>query len=275
LLKMSFAMPFLDRAGAKIHFELAAPAGESEDAPVITLINGHMRTSSDFKMMTRYLVEKGFRVIVLDNRGAGRSVVQSEFDLNDMAEDVVAIWDHLGISQSHLLGISMGGMVAQWIAGNHGSRLTSLVLVSTCPNRDWIKDHGSYAWSDDEKAVEEKLLGYFSEAFRSANKILIAAMAKQMAKAAREGAFLEDSKRQMAAMQGFDATPILKRIRVKALVIHGSEDAIVPPAAARILADAISGSSVMIFPGAGHLLLAERPKELYEVIAKFCKGELN
>lgn len=266
-------MPFLERPGAKIYFDWTGPAGASEDVPVITLINGHMRTSSDFKMMTRHLVENGFRVLTLDNRGAGRSVAESEFDLDDMAADVVAIWDHLGIGQSHVLGISMGGMIAQWIAGHHEVRLRSLVLVSTCPNRDWIQDHGSYAWSDDEQQVEQKLSGYFSKGFLSANRLLVAAMAKQMAKAAREGAFLEDSKRQMAAMKGFDATPILARISAKVLVIHGSEDAIVPPAAAQLLAAAIRGASIRIFPGAGHLLLAERPKELYEVIAQFCRGE--
>jgi len=266
-------MPFLDRPGAKIYFELTGPAGASDDVPMITLINGHMRTSSDFKMMTRHLVENGFRVLTLDNRGAGRSVVESDFDLDDMAADVIATWDHLGIGQSHLLGISMGGMIAQWIAGHHGSRLRSLVLVSTCPNRDWIQDHGSYVWSDDEQQVEQKISGYFSSGFLSANRLLVVAMAKQMAKAAREGAFLEDSRRQMAAMKGFDATPILAGINAKTLVIHGSEDAIVPPAAAQLLADGIRGAIVRIFPGAGHLLLAERPKELYEVIAKFCKGE--
>jgi len=74
-------------------------------------------------------------------------------------------------------------------------------------------------------------------------------------------------------MKDFDATPILAGINAKTLVIHGSEDAIVPPAAAQLLADGIRGAIVKIFPGAGHLLLAERPKELYEVIAKFCKGE--
>ncbi|NBQ53883.1 MAG: alpha/beta fold hydrolase [Proteobacteria bacterium] len=270
---MSFVMPFLDRPGAKIYFESTSPADRSEDVPVITLINGHMRTSSDFKMMTRYLVEKGFRVLTLDNRGAGRSIAQTDFDLNDMAADVVAVWDHLGVAQSHVLGISMGGMIAQWISGYHGSRLRALVLVSTCPSRDWIQDHGSYAWSDDEEQVEQKLSGYFSKEFLSANQLLVAAMAKQMAKAAREGAFLEDSKRQMEAMRGFDATPILAQISAKVLVIHGSEDAIVPPAAAQLLADAIRGAIVKIFPGAGHLLLAERPKELYEVIARFFGGE--
>ena len=266
-------MPFLDRAGAKIYFEMNGPAGASTDVPIITLVNGHMRTSSDFKMMAKYLVENGFRVIVMDNRGAGRSVTHSEFDLDDMAADVVAIWDQLGVSQSHLLGISMGGMIAQWIAGHHASRLKSLVLVSTCPNRDWIQDHGSYAWSDDEVQVEKKLSWYFSTEFLSANRLLVAAMAKQMAKAAREGAFLEESKRQMAAMRGFDATPILVRITAQTLVIHGSEDAIVPPVAARTLAADIRGASVRMFPGAGHLLLAERPRELYEIIARFCKGE--
>ncbi len=258
-------MPFLDRPGATIFFETSG----SPECPVVTLINGHTRTSSDFKMMARSLVERGLKVLVLDNRGAGRSRVTDDFDLREMVADVVAIWDHLEIASSHVMGISMGGMITQWLAGSHPDRIQKLVLISTCPNRSFIRDHGSYAWSDDEKAVEAKLVGYFSPGFMAANRALVVAMAKQMAKSAKDGPFLLDASRQMRAMEGFDATPLLANIAAPTLIIHGASDMIVPPDASRVLARAIHGSTVKLFEGAGHLLLAERPKDLYDDVARF------
>lgn len=258
-------MPFLDRPGAVIFYEVSGP----DHGPWVTLVNGHTRTTSDFKMMTRYLVDRGFMVLVLDNRGAGKSTVSRDFDLEDMAGDVVELWDHLGIAHSHLLGISMGGMIAQWLAGKFPGRVDRLVLVSTAPNRSYIRDHGSYAWSTDEKIVEAKLATYFSAGFLAGNRPLVAAMARQMAKAAVEGKFLDDSARQMRAMDGFDATPLLASVRRPSLVIHGSEDVIVPPAAADALAANLPNVITRRFDGAGHLLLAERPKELYETVSAF------
>ena len=261
-------MPFLERPDASIFYDIYVQGDHRGD---VTLINGHTRTSSDFKMMARYLAEQGFRVLVLDNRGCGKSDARGDFDLEDMVADVVALWDHVGIRRSHVLGISMGGMIAQWLAGTHPDRIHRLVLVSTCPNRSYIRDHGSYAWSGDEGAVEAKLATYFSAGFLGANKPLVAAMAKQMAKAAREGSFVGDAARQMRAMEGFDATPLLPRIGSPVLIVHGKEDVIVPPSAADTLAAGLRDSRRVFFDGAGHLLLAERPKELYERVAGFLR----
>ena len=261
-------MPYLDRPGASIFFDMTGP----QEGPWVTLVNGHTRTSSDFKMMARHLSEQGFRVLVLDNRGSGKSEAREDFNLEDMVADIVAIWDHLGIAHSHVLGISMGGMIAQWLAGKFPGRVDRLVLVSTAPNRAYIRDHGSYAWSADEKAVEAKLATYFSSGFLIANKPLVTAMARQMAKAAREGSFIGDSARQMRAMEGFDAKSLLGAITAPVLLIHGKEDVIVPPVAVDALASELRDSRRFLFEGAGHLLLAERPKELYEQVARFFSG---
>lgn len=265
-------MPFLKRPGATIYYDVIAAVDGASEASFVTLINGHTRTTSDFKMMAKFFGEHGFTVILMDNRGAGRTVVENDFNLDDIALDVVSVWDHLKIDRSHLLGISMGGMIAQWVAIHYLERVQRLVLVSTCPNRTFIRDDGSYAWSDNEKQIVEKLTGYFSAGFLAGNRLLVEAMAKQMAKSARDGAFLQNSSRQMQALEGFNALPLLSRIIAKTLILHGSEDGIVRPEAASLLAQEITGSTLKIFLGAGHLLLAERPKELYGVSLDYFEG---
>lgn len=257
-------MPFIDRPGARIFYETWG-TGEGE---WVTLINGHTRTTSDFRMMARYLSGRGFRVISCDNRGSGQSEVTRDFQLPEMVEDIVAVWDAEGIRRSHVLGISMGGMIAQWLSAHFPDRVGRLVLASTCPNRDFINDHGSYEWSSDQGAVQAKLSRYFSQGFLEANRPLVTAMAKQMAQSASSGgAFLVNASRQMKAMHGFDATVHLGRITAPTLVIHGVADAIVPVAAGRILAETIPVAKLKEVPAAGHLLIAEIPAQLYEMVA--------
>lgn len=267
-------MSYLEVPGAEIYYEFHEPdlkASESHTGSVktVTLINGHTRSSSDFKMMARHLTGHGFRVLLLDNRGSGKSLAHMDFDLNDLVQDIVTIWRTESISASHVLGISMGGMIAQWLAIHHGALIDRLVLVSTCPNRTFIRDHGSYEWPRDEAAIRTKLSGYFSPDFLGKNGALVTAMARQMAKSAVDGDFLTDSKRQMNAMKGFDALPRLGDIRARTLIIHGELDNIVPENASEIFAERIKDSNRVVVPGVGHLLLAECPRELYELATDF------
>ncbi|MEY4632374.1 MAG: 3-oxoadipate enol-lactonase [Pseudomonadota bacterium] len=257
-------MPFIDRPGATIFYETWGDG----DGHWVTLINGHTRTTSDFRMLARHLAGRGFRVLSCDNRGSGQSEVSRDFQLPEMVDDIIAVWDAEGIQKSHVLGISMGGMIAQWLSSHFPARVGRLVLVSTCPNRDFINDHGSYEWSGHQDAVQAKLARYFSSRFLAANQPLVNAMAKQMAQAAASGGpFLMNAGRQMKAMQGFDATSHLGQITAPTLIIHGAEDAIVPVSAGRILANGIYGAKLKEVPAAGHLLIAEIPSQLYELVS--------
>ena len=94
--------------GAEIYYEEVNPNSSN----VVTLVNGHTRTSSDFRMMARILGEAGLRVLALDNRGAGKTKVSRPFSIDDFCNDVVALWDALKIQSSSLLGISMGGFIS-------------------------------------------------------------------------------------------------------------------------------------------------------------------
>ena len=95
---------YLESTTAKIYYELHGETGDW-----VTLVNGHTRTMRDFKIFTRKLVEAGFRVLLLDNRGAGESKVSFPFSLSEMASDVIDLWDEIGIEKVTYLGYQWVG----------------------------------------------------------------------------------------------------------------------------------------------------------------------
>ena len=259
-------MPQLSRDGAMINYEVWG-----EDGAWVTLVNGHNRPLNDFRLMGRHLSERGFRVLALDNRGAGRSETYREFTLADMVDDVAALWDEEGVARTHLLGISMGGFIAATLALDHAARVRRLVLVSTAAGQAYIRRDDT-PWSSDPAEVEAKLRPYFTADFAARNEMLVRSMAKQIAKSVEDGGFAEKSAAQRRALAGFDLTARLGGLKAPTLVIHGAEDRIIPLAAGRELAQLIKGAQLEVLPGAGHLLLAERPKELYALVTAFFQG---
>ena len=241
----------------------------SNEFPTITLVNGHTRTSKDFRLMIKALNTANINVVTLDNRGAGQTTNLSSFTISDMAEDVIEIWNHLEIDKSHLLGISMGGMIAQYISSNLSTRVQSLVLISTASGNHRINSNDG--WGETYEEILDKMKGYVSSQFFTKNKLLVEAMAKQTHKAVVAGEFLEGADAQRKALSGFNAKLDLEPTDVPTLIIHGSEDQIISSEAADELRKSIANSELKIYEDAGHLLLAEAPKRLYQDIIDFVK----
>jgi 3-oxoadipate enol-lactonase/4-carboxymuconolactone decarboxylase len=185
-----------------------------------------------------------------------------------MVADVAALWDALGIERTALLGISMGGFIAQRLVLAHPERVRCLVLVSTgAAQQALTKDDAP--WQADLGAVQKKLSTYFTPQFAARNATLVTSMAKQIAKAVEAGGFAERAEAQRRALAGFDNSAHLGGIRAPTLVIHGTEDAIIAVSAADALAAGVPNAKKALLPGAGHLLLAEKPRELYDLVSNF------
>lgn len=260
-------MPFLNVPRANIYYETSGTSG-----PWVTLINGHTRTLKDFKLMAKALIQEGFRVLSLDNRGSGDTTHEGSFTITDMADDVERLWDHETISASHVLGISMGGMIAQYLAAARPARLKKLVLVSTAASRRFIDDHAEKPWGTTLDDVKQKLAFYFAPAFLARNKLLVEAMAKQILKGIVDGEFAAAAAAQRQAMADFDGRHWLPRIEAPTLILHGAQDRVMSPQAAEELAQGLKHASLKHFDEAGHLLLAEAPKALYESVIDFLKS---
>lgn len=259
-------MPFLQSSDASIYYEIHGHQGTW-----VTLINGHTRSSSDFRMMARLLVEtEQFRVLMIDNRASGKSEVHTSFTLNDMCRDVVRIWDTIQIPKSAVLGISMGGLISLGLAIQWPERVSNLILVSTAPEESYIRSTGG-AWVAEGNQLEEKMRSYFAPGFVERNPVLFSTMLQQIRQAINNGKFSKLSEMQRDAIRGARWTERLHEITASTLVVHGEQDKVVELSGARVMAHEIKTSKLFTLPGVGHLLLAEAPKDLYRIVIDFLK----
>lgn len=236
--------------------------------PWVTLVNGYSRSSSDFRAMARFLVERGFRVLTFDNRGSGKTETPLDFSLQDIVDDVFALWDSLKVTRSFILGISYGGVVSLNVAHRSPNRVSGLALVSTSATSRYVHA-GEQLYNMPMETVEAELAKYFSPAFAEANRVLFKALVKETAKAFSDPESRERTRAQRRALNNFDFTAYLPALRMPVLVAHGTADQVIDPAAAEDFRQGIPQAKVELFPGVGHLLLAETPKRFYEVVAGF------
>jgi pimeloyl-ACP methyl ester carboxylesterase len=239
-----------------------------ESAPLVTLVNGYARTHTDFRIMSKRLLNSGYRVLSMDNRGSGKSVATKAFSLQEMALDVIALWDFLDVKETCLLGISMGGIISQYLS-LHDARVSKLILVSTSPSKDYITPE-RVEFSEDFSEVHDKMMSYFHESFIEKNSVLIDAMVKQMVKSASQGDFVAQSKLQRSALNAFDQGSLnLADLDLETLVIHGKQDKVISLDAASDLSERIRGSVLKTYDNCGHLILAEKPSQFYEDVLEF------
>jgi len=240
--------------------------GDSED--VVFLINGYTRSHSDFKAMAKHFVESGLRVIAVDNRGAGESIVSKSFLMEDMVDDVKGIMEAEGVTKSAVVGISMGGLIAQLFAATYPERVSHLVLVSTTSDPATISS-SNHRWPTDLEGIVTRMNAYFSESFVAKNKLLIQAMAKNILKGMNDGDFLAQSRYQDEAIAQASLAGVHQKITCPTLLIHGTVDKIIPFGESEKLSQLLPHAERIIYDGYGHLLIAEKSKEFYEDIVKF------
>ncbi len=262
-------MQFVARDGAEIYYTTYGVNG-----PWITLINGHTRTSSDFKFLAKKASEAGFRVLTFDNRGSGKTRYSGPFSLVDIMLDIQELWVQLAISGSHILGISMGGWISQLLASQSPGKVYSVILVSTSATRKDIPST-SHEWGQDIESITAKLTPYFSTDFLAKNHLLIKAMAKQIMQENQNSEFSSKAADQRCAMADFNLEGLAEKISVPVCIIHGEADRIIPANFARDLNSKIQGSELVLAPGIGHLLLAECPKLVYDTATQFWRENRN
>ena len=256
-------MPVLERPNCSLNYEIWGDRGRW-----IVLINGHTRTLNDFRSLGKKLVGSGMRVMAFDNRGAGKSVTAVDFSMADFVSDLVALIKHAGISRTAVLGISMGGAIAQLAVVEHPELFEKLILISTVADQLDIISTGK-KWGQDAQSIEEKLRTYFSPKFLESNKLLLQAMTKQVLAQVQGGEFLARSERQSKALKGFHAKDNLTKIAVPTLVMHGEVDPLMKLATAEEIAAKIPEARLEVIAEAGHLLLAESPENVFKLARDF------
>ncbi len=258
-------MAFLQRAGAEIYYTSWGEHGEW-----ITLLNGFMRSSSDFTLLAKGLVKAGFRVLALDNRGTGQTQYTALFTLADLAEDLLAVWKREEIVRSHVVGFSMGGLLAQQVAIREPACMNSLSLVSSCLHPSQIRRPAAF-WSVDVEGNRQILEKYVSHSFGGRNQGLLRLMAQGIATAVEKNDFLTHAARQLDALRLYETPAVeeLCALPCPVLLLHGREDAVIPLEEAHRLQEVFVHSRLEIAEDTGHLLLAEKGAWLLSMFLSF------
>ncbi len=255
-------MPSTTVADARLHY-----AVQGRGAPLLLLMglggSGAMWGSAFLAPLARR-----FRLILPDNRGTGTSARGSvPYTLARLADDAAAILDAESITSAHVLGVSMGGMVAQEFAVRHPARLRGLVLgCTTCGGH-----HALWPRPEVLDAVGQVgLLGapalvVTPEFLRSHPNRLAQLGLRAMAHPTPPATVRE----QLGAIARFDMSTRLQRIQAPTLVVTGDRDLLIPPANARILVRGIRGAQGVLVKGTGHCFFWEAPERAAGAIVAF------
>lgn len=238
-------------------------AGEGEPLLAIQGMSGtHLAWGETF----RPLLEKSFDTVVFDNRGAGRSgpVEEEEFTIAAMAKDARELLDALNIESAHVLGISMGGMIAQELALEAPERVRSLTLGCT-----YCGGPGAELMDPADFQVLAAALdsGDPERVYRAGWEINLSAEFRaeesRYAEFRDMAAALPVPRRtielQLGAIFGHDTSARLPSLAPPTLVLHGTDDLVLPVANGRQIASLVPNSTLEIFDRTGHLFWWEHP----------------
>jgi pimeloyl-ACP methyl ester carboxylesterase len=231
------------------------------------------------------LAERGFRVVRFDNRDIGGSTKieaaglpkrtdmllgrrsTAPYLLRDMADDTTGLMDHLGIESAHLVGASMGGMIAQTVAIRRPERTRSLVSMMSSTGNRWLGVPARKAWgalfaragSGREGAIEHSV--WIFRTIGSPAYPMDEARLRELAAASYDRSHSRAGvARQLHAVTASgDRSTALRKLRLPATVIHGCSDPLIRPVCGRATARAIPGSHLRLVEGMGHDL----PEELW------------
>lgn len=217
-----------------------------------------------------------FSLILVDNRGIGRSVARRKpRSLADYSSDLVELLDELQLDRAHVLGLSLGGIIAQRFAMDHPSRVDRLVLVSCA--------HRFSAYLLRMAALLGHSLRRFPRAvFVQTMELLATAplymdahideIELAMKERCREGLHARAMGTQLRCLLKSEVDPADYRITVPTLVIAGEHDALIPNCYARLMAQRIPASRFLLIPGAGHNPMVEVPEKVLPLIEQFLHG---
>ncbi len=267
-------MPIINLAHHHLYYETF---GDPVSPPLL-IVSGLTDYIAKCAWQTRVL-SHDFYVITFDNRGAGRSSISDfEYTVADLAVDAAAVLDALDIPVVDVFGFSLGGMIALHLTLNNPSRVRRLVLgctsaggpLAVLPEREVLLSLARSSRSGDRR--QDFLAGMWvsvSDKCVREQPTIINALA-DIAEANPQTP--ESRMAQLRAVFSHDVSDRLHEINIPALVMHGTEDRLIPPANGENLASHIAGARLILYPEAGHLFFIEKADEVNRDIRAFLQG---
>lgn len=245
-----------------LHHESIGPA----DAPPLLLGGSLGATLAMWEPQVKILSGR-LRMIPLDHRGHGASPVPPPpYTISALGHDVLALMDHLKLKRASYCGISMGGMVGLWLAGNHPERIEKLILIATSahlgPADPWL-DRASMVRSAGtvEVVADAVLARWFTPDWATKHRHTVRAYRDMLAATSVEGYV-----GCCEAISKLDLRNELRRITAPTLVISGAEDTSIPPPHQQLIAEAITDSSWHTVSDAAHLSSVQHPAQVNKLI---------
>ena len=293
-------MPTAEANGLALAYEMH---GDSAASPLVLVMGLGMPLVAWPDAFVDRLVASGFHVICFDNRDCGRSEkfargprpnlplaigrlllqlkVRTPYTLGDMAKDVTGLLDAVGIARAHVVGVSMGGMIAQVMAARFPGRVMSLtsIMASSGNLRVSLGKPGALRAllrrpdPHDIDAVIAHLVGVFG-VIGSPGFVTDPGLLRGMCeRVARRGYYPAGTARQLLAiLAAGDRRRELARVRAPTLVIHGTQDPLLPIAAGRDTARYVIGARLLEIEGMGHDLPPALTPQIVDAIAKHCRA---
>ncbi len=267
--------------------------GDPGDRPLLLIAGLATQLIQWDDSLCQDLAQRGHYVIRFDNRDAGLSTKCDDakdlakngpvYTIEDMADDAIGLLDAIGIGKAHILGTSMGGMIAQAAAIRHTSRVLSLISVySTTGNKDLPPPRPDViklllAPAPEERGPYIEHMAVLFRAMSGKGFVFDETWARMIAGRAYDRSFSpRGTARQVhAVMAQADRRRALSSLTIPTLVIHGTDDPVIPVEAGRDTAEAIPGARLMLIEGMGHDLQHDGawPK-IVEAVAAHTSGIL-
>jgi len=288
-------MPSLDANGITIEYETR---GDGPPVLLVMGLGGQLTSWPD--EFVDAIVNRGYRVITFDNRDIGlssetnweppgqaammRAMVGRRplkgvgYTVDDMAADAAGLLRGIGVDQAHVVGVSMGGMIAQALTINHSAMVSSLCSIMSntgdrkhgMPKRSLLWKIRKFSDPSPENAVDQGI-----EMFKLiSGPTFDPDQSRQLIKRGVDRSYRPaGTARQTAAIAGSpDRTPGLRQVKVPTLVVHGLRDPLVRPSGGIATSLAVAGSRLLMFPDMGHDLPTSRTNEMVDaIVANFAR----
>jgi pimeloyl-ACP methyl ester carboxylesterase len=263
-----------DNDGVSLAYETRGPATPTADPETVVFIEGLGYGRWMWRWQAAALDDE-YRVLLFDNRGTGDSdAPEGPYTIAEMASDVEAVLDDAGVESAHVVGASMGGMIAQQYALDY-DRTDSLSLLCTSHGGDSAVPTPQETQAlmfdvpeeyDEREAIRYKMRPAMTESFAEENEDLVERIVEwRLASDAPDHA----RESQAAAVAAFDSSARLSSLSTRTLVTHGTADRVLPAENGELLADAIPNAEYVAFEGGPHLFFIESAAKVNETLRGF------
>ncbi|PTL84959.1 alpha/beta fold hydrolase [Vitiosangium sp. GDMCC 1.1324] len=234
----------------------------------VLLVHGWMMSGAVFDEFVDKLDTTGLRLVIPDLRGSGESGAPAGgYTLEQLVRDVLAVADHAGLKRFTVVGHSMGGQIAQWVAAQEGERVEGLVVLNTVPASGLPLPPdaaGLFRTSAGDRQKQKTILGLACLQLPEASLERLLKVGGAVAEASIKGCF------DAWTGGGFEAK--LASITAPTLVV-ATDDPFLPPAFLRErVVNLIKGARLAYLPGPGHYPQVERPAETAALLTSFLAG---